>query len=105
MCIDLLSEVLNVVQLLFVRLDVRASPLLVKDRLDLAGVDQIVDLVTSLAPVALTTTVLFDCVWRLAKVTGVREVLWGGLRFVDGPFVSSSHDDDNVCVLFFVSIA
>lgn len=92
---------LNTLKLSFVGLIVGAASLLIKNMLDLAGVDEIVDLIAGLTPVALAGPLFLDVVGGLAKVPGVREVLGVWSSFVLGPFVGSGHLVWNSVFLWF----
>lgn len=84
-------ELLQVAKLSLIALRIRTSSILVENGLDLARVDQVVDFVACLAPIALPASSSLDVVWRFAKVPVMRKVFWVRLSFVDCPFVSSGH--------------
>lgn len=83
---------LNVLKLFLVSLSVGSTSLLVKDLLDLARIDEIIDLITGLPPIALSGALFFDIVRGFTEIARVGEVFWIWSSFVLGPFVSSGHD-------------
>lgn len=90
-------ELLQVAKLSLVALSIRTSSILVENGLDLARINQVVDFVAGLAPIALPASASLDVVWRFAKVPVMRKVFWVRLSFVDCPFVSSGHVELLLC--------
>lgn len=82
---------LNVLKLSFVSLSIGSASSLVEHLLDLAGIDQIVDLIAGLTPIALTGTLFLDVVRCFAKVTSMGEIFWVWSSLMLCPFLSSSH--------------